>query len=415
MKYSLILITILLVGLSTGCKQENEIAQWRGIDRSGIFQEEDLLDEWSEQGPALLWTYEGLGRGYASPSVTVDKIFVNGEEEGKSYLYTLDLDGELLWKAPVGDEFLGEGFSSTYPGLRSAPTFFNGMVYSSSGTGQFACFDAASGEKKWHKDIIKDLDGLLSYFGYSESPAVDEKHVYCFPAGKENNFVALDRITGELAWASEVHRDTFAYGSPILVDLPERKVLITTDRLHINVMDRSSGELLSSYGLDGYEMDGEHCNSVIYIDGNIYFVSNEKGQGSTKLKLSDDGEQITEVWRNPDVRNNFQGFVVVNNKLSATVRGNKLVMIGEDGVIADTIKVATGGIAFADNKFFIYGHSGAVNMVSYMDEELEITGTLKVKEGSGQHFSHPVLSNGVLYIRHGDAIMAYNIGNEASE
>jgi outer membrane protein assembly factor BamB len=411
MKNSMIVVLLITLGFSYGCKQENEIAQWRGIDRNGIFQETDLLDEWTEDSPEQLWVYEGLGRGYAAPAITKDKIFVNGEEEGKSYLYALDFTGSLLWKSVVGEEFLGEGFSSTYPGARSTPTYFNGLVYTSTGTGQLACFDAVSGDERWGVDIMKDLYGELGYFGYSESAAVDEDHVYCFPAGTENNVVALDRHTGVVAWASEVLKDTFAYGSPILVDLPEAEVMITTSRHYLFTLDRNSGDLLSSYELEGYEYDGEHCNSVIYEDGHIYFVANDiPGQGSMKLKISDDGRSITEAWRNPEVMNNFQGFVVVDDHVFATVRGNKLVSIGADGLIADSIKVATGGIAFADNKFFVYGHSGAVNMIQYMDGTMEIKGTLKVKEGSGHHFSHPVLHNGVMYIRHGDAMMAYKVG-----
>ena len=78
MKNLAALVLLLILSLSYGCKQNNEISQWRGPDRNGIFQETNLLDEWPEGGPELLWVFEGLGRGYASPSVTKDKIFVNG-------------------------------------------------------------------------------------------------------------------------------------------------------------------------------------------------------------------------------------------------------------------------------------------------------------------------------------------------
>ena len=44
-----------------------------------------------------------------------------------------------------------------------------------------------------------------------------------------------------------------------------------------------------------------------------------------------------------------------------------------------------------------------------LDNKFEIGGSFKVKKGTGQHFSHPVISNGVLYIRHGDALMGYQV------
>ncbi len=50
-----------------------------------------------------------------------------------------------------------------------------------------------------------------------------------------------------------------------------------------------------------------------------------------------------------------------------------------------------------------------VNLVNYEEGLLDPAGQLKIKEGTGHHFSHPVIADGVMYIRHGDALMAYRI------
>jgi len=413
MKNVAITISILLFGLTQSCKQEKiqESAQWRGANRDGIFHETELLDHWPDDGPKLLWVFEGLGRGFAAPAATTDGLYVNGELEGNSYLFALDLEGNLLWKSPNGKEFLGEGFSSTYPGARSTPTVYGNLVYTSSGEGQIGCFEASTGKEKWAVNIVDYLDGIVGYFGYSESVAVDKEHVYCFPGGASTNLAALDRFTGKIAWTQSAHRDTFAYGSPVLIDLPECKILMTTSRHHLITVDRNNGTLLGSYGLEGYEYDGEHCNTPVYADGLIYYVANDvPGQGALKLKLSDDGERITEVWRNNEVLNNFGGLVAVNGHLYTTVKGNRLVALDPDyGTVVDSLKVATGSIIYTDNKFIIYGNNGTINLVNYNGEQLELAGQLKVSEGTGHHFSHPVVANGVMYIRHGNAIMAYRI------
>lgn len=409
MKLTTITLLLFIFGMSQGCKHEK--AQWRGVDRNGIYTETDLLDSWPEEGPELLWVFEGLGRGYAAPAVAEHMIFVNGEEDGASYLYALDREGKLLWKSPNGEEFLGEGFSSTYPGSRSTPTLAGKLVYSSSGHGQIGCFRASDGLAKWSLNIVDDLGGELGYFGYSESPAVDDDMLYCFPGGTETNLAAIDRFTGKLAWSSRVLRDTFAYGSPVLVDLPSRKILITTSRHHIFSMDRGNGELLGSYKLENVTMDGEHCNSVVYDDGHIYFVGNDMGgQGAMKLELSEDGKTFTEVWRNPEIRNNFGGFVVVNDHLYTTMKGNMMLALELDGGrVSDSLKVAPGSLIYADGKFICYGNNGSLSLIRNRGEGMEITGSLKVKEGTGHHFSHPVLSGGIMYIRHGNALMAYKI------
>ena len=359
----------------------------------------------------MLWVFEGLGRGYAAPAVSSDGLYINGEQEGNSSLFALDLDGKLRWKSPNGKEFLGEGFSSSYPGARSTPTVYGKRVYASSGQGQIGCFDVSNGKELWSVNISEDLGGILGEFGYSESVAVDEELVYCFPGGTSTNLAALDRFTGKVAWTQSALRDTFAYGSPVLIDLPERQVLMTTSRHHLLTVDRSNGKLLASYKLEGYEYDGEHCNTPVYSDGLIYFVANDvPGQGAVKLQLSENGEIIRELWRNNKVLNNFGGVVAVDGHLFTTVKGNRLVALDpENGTVVDTIRVATGSIIFTDNKFIIYGNNGTVNLVGYDQKQFEAAGQLKVKEGSGHHFSHPVVSNGILYIRHGDALAAYSI------
>ena len=99
-----------------------------------------------------------------------------------------------------------------------------------------------------------------------------------------------------------------------------------------------------------------------------------------------------------------------DNLLFTTTRGNFLKALElEGGTVVDSINVAAGALIFSDNKFISYGYNGEVNLVNYLDEKLEIGGTFKIDKGSGQHFSHPVLANGVMYIRHGDVLIAYSV------
>jgi outer membrane protein assembly factor BamB len=41
--------------------------------------------------------------------------------------------------------------------------------------------------------------------------------------------------------------------------------------------------------------------------------------------------------------------------------------------------------------------------------EFTITGNTRVTMGSGQHWAHPVINNGRLFVRHGNVLMAYAI------
>ncbi len=54
------------------------IYQWRGYNRDGQYNETNLLSQWPEKGPQLLWSFSELGAGYSAPVITPDKIYVNG-------------------------------------------------------------------------------------------------------------------------------------------------------------------------------------------------------------------------------------------------------------------------------------------------------------------------------------------------
>jgi len=370
-----------------------------------------LLDSWPREGPGLLWKYEGLGKGFGGPLVSTDGIFINAEEEGNSYTVCLDHNGTFRWRSPNGREFMGFDFSASYPGTRSTPSAMGRYVYAASGTGHLSCFESHTGNVVWTVDLIRDFNGKLGDFGYSESPAVDKNKVYCFTGGKVNNLVALDRFTGELVWSAPVRRDSFAYSTPILLPLAELNILIGTSRNYIHVVDRKDGTLLSSYRLEDISYGNEHCNSVLHQDGYIYFVPcEEHGQGTIKLHLSENGDSLTEIWRNNRVINVFEGFVVKGNRLYTTMENKKLLALDtETGRIVHSVRSVSGSIIRADNKLFIYGQNGTVQLFNLKEGIPELASEMRIRDGSGHHFSFPVIADGIMYIRRGDALMAYAV------
>ena len=126
--------------------QSQNIAQWRGDMRDGIYNETNLLKEWPEAGPALLWQTEEIGEGYGSPAVAGNQLFINGEVDSVSHVFAFDLKGNLLWKSPNGQEFMGSDYSANFPGSRSVPTVYSDLIYACSGMGRVACFEAATGK-----------------------------------------------------------------------------------------------------------------------------------------------------------------------------------------------------------------------------------------------------------------------------
>lgn len=388
-----------------------DISQWRGPNRDGIYPEKNLLKNWPENGPKLLWQTEMIGNGYSSPVISGDRLFINGEIDSISHVFAFDFNGKLIWKTPNGHEFFGEGFSASFPGARSAPTVYDGLVYVTSGLGRIACLDAKSGKLNWTKDMIAELGGKLNMFGNSESLVVDEKCVYCMPGGAESNFVALDRLSGKIVWTSKALGDPVSFCSPIAVKLQDRKVLVTLSHEYLMGLDAKTGELLWSQKEDSVKLEGEYCNSPVFSEGFIYEVSGvEKGTGAFKLQMSPDGKSVKKVWKNSRVRNAMGGFVISGNRLFTTSDDNKLKCLDtKTGAVTDSISGIRGSVILADNQLYCYTDNGRVDLVKISGSKMEVVSKFKIEKGSKEHFAHPVIANGVLYIRHGNALMAYQI------
>ena len=411
MKQILILSVLVLSVFSINIGHAQKIYQWRGTNRDGIYNETNLLKTWPQNGPGLLWFTEEIGNGFAAPVVTPEKILVNGEADGNSFLFAFDLKGKMLWKSPNGKEFMGNGFSASYPGARSTPTVVDDLVYTMSGKARLACFELATGKEKWAVDLLRDLGGLDNEFGFSESPLIDGELVFCFPGGAVNNMVALNRFTGKMIWTSRAMADTTSFVSPLLISLPTRKILVTMSRHYIFGLDAKNGELLWSQKIDNYKYDGDHCNTPVFSDGMLYYcTAEENGNGMVKLELSPDGKKVKELWRNKDAANGFGGFVKSGNYLFLATAKKQLVCLEtEKGSVVSTLRPNSGSIVFADSRLYCYNDNGDMKLIAFENNKLTELNKFKVDKGTREHFSHPVIAGGVLYIRHGMALMAYKI------
>jgi outer membrane protein assembly factor BamB len=333
---------------------------------------------------------------------------VNGEIDSVSHVFAFDLNGNLQWKSSNDKEFTGNGRSNSFPGSRSAPTVVDNLIYVCSGNGRLACFDKQTGKEKWAIHLVNDLKGILPNFGYSESVLVDKQMVFCFPGGSTNNAVALDRFSGDVIWTSKALSDSISYCSPMLIELPTRKILVNFSNNYLMGLDAQTGELLWSQKQENVKYK-QQCNTPIFDKGFLYCVNGD-GNGVVKLEISADGGTIKEVWRNKNTSNNFQGFLKIDDNIISTDRSQKMKIYNSaTGEITDSLKITRGALIAADNQLYCYSDNGDVNLLKIEESKLELVSSFKCNKGTKEHFAHPVIQNGVLYIRHGKALMAYKI------
>ncbi len=397
----LIALTALFIHTSDGIAQS--VMQWRGIARDGIYHETNLLKSWPETGPGQILKIDSIGNGFASPIVTNDRIYVPGEIDSTSYLFAFDKRGSLVWKTGTGREW-----TENFPGPRSTPTLVDNLIYYCSSMGEIICLDAASGTKKWSVNMLTDLHGVNVRFGYTESLLIDNDRLFCFPGGRDTNVAALNRFTGQLIWKGKAMGDSAAYCSPMMIPLPGKKLLVTMMIHHLIGVDASTGELLWSHPFD--RPNDIHCNTPAFDSGFIYY-DDRGGNGIVKLELAPDGGSIKEVWRNFKGGNVQGGSVKLGGYLyGSRYRPGRFETISAvTGIAADSLKFSCGSTIFADNMLYCYNDQGMMGLIKPDQGKVELVSSFKITEGTLEHFAHPVIQNGVLYIRHGKALMAYDI------
>ena len=403
---------ILLSLLINSCNKPDTRSDWRGPNRDGIYEESGLLKQWPESGPDLLWAYEGLGFGHNTVAVAGNRIYVTGIKDSiaaMGTLYAFDPDGTLLWEKEYGKDF-----TSNFVGTRSTPVVVEDRIYIESGAGAVYCLDASGGDEIWSKDFIQDLgvDSVIQ-FGYAESVLIDGDQLICVPGGKENNVVSLDRFTGELIWASAGNGEQATYNSPILADVGTNRLVIAMSAASIMGIDASSGEMY--WRIEQTQQNNIHANTPLYFDGKVLVSSVDPTatSGLVMLELSDNGTNAEVVWRNRKFRNLMGGLIRIDSSLygSAYLRPDWQVIDWNTGeMTAQNKEFGGGSVIYADGMFYCYSErEGEVALVDAGPGHFDVISKFEVPIGSGEHWAHMVIDDGVLYIRHGDALMAYDV------
>ncbi len=401
-KFALYFLVLFLIHQNSF--SQNIINNWRGPDRSGHYHESGLLNEWPEGGPEMVWAFEELGIGFTSPVIENGRIYVSGMEGDMGYIYILSMQGELKAKYPYGNEI-----SSRYPGTRSTPTIAGNLMYVATGNGELICMDLENGNINWSRDLFNDFDGSNIRWGFTENLVIAGDLIYCAPGGDEFNIVALNRHSGEPEWSSTGEGGLSAYCSPLIIDHNGQQILTTIMQRNILGMDAQTGELLWSYPYAN--MRNIHPNTPVYYQGDIYYFSGY-GEGGLKLRLSDDGRDVSLVWENGTVDPQLGGAVLVDGYLYASGDRNRrwFTIDWQSGEITyETREIDKGNIIAADGMLYVYTERGELALLEPLDGSFRVVSETDITLGSDQHWAHLVIDDGILYVRRGNALMAFDI------
>ncbi len=393
-----------LAALVVSSLHATDSPRFRGATSDGIFAETGLLDSWPDGGPKLLWATEGLGETYASLSIADGRLYTTGLSEKRGKLFAFDLAGKRLWVKDYGEEFDGRG----YPGTRNTPTLHDGSLYLLSSLGNAMALDAESGEVHWQVDVLERFKGQNTYFGLAESLLIVDGKVIVTPGGPDASVAALDAASGETVWTSRGLSDAPAYCTPRLYENGKHRQIITMVAKQMVGINPGNGEVLWRHP---YEVEYDIHAVSPEFSGKGIFISHGYGQGSKLFELADDGKSVKEKWTHDELDVHHGGAVVQDGHIygAASKKTWHSLDAASGKTVASIPRLGKGAMILADGHLYGYTEAGEVVLVNPDPAQFKVVSSFKIERGSGQHWSHPVISNGVLYIRHGEVLMAFDI------
>jgi outer membrane protein assembly factor BamB len=395
----------LCMGLTVSLARAADWPQWRGPNRDGIATETGLLTRWPEGGPVRLWQVDLPGEGYSSPSVADGTIYITGNTGNKQdrmgFLYALDVaNGALRWQTGFGREW-----SKNYAFARTTPTVHGGRVYTIASQGLVACCDAQTGRTIWTVDMLQRFKGVNTAWGIAESPLIHGRMLICQPGGPDAAVAALDIDTGATIWTSRGLSDKSAYCSPMLLEVGGRMQLVTQTANHVVGLDPDSGQVLWKHA--HRNRHAVHPNTPLVVDGNKVFVASGYGYGAELLAIRDG--TVTRVWHNPQADNHFQGFILVKGRIVCPSRNINVLDPATGAAVYRVQEARKPQVTMTAQGLIAYDEGGTIWLIDLQAERYAILGRLKVDFGNGQHWSTPTLANGILVVRRGKGVAAFDL------
>jgi outer membrane protein assembly factor BamB len=419
---------IAAVGLLAVCAAD--WPAWRGPDRSGVSKETGLLKEWPKEGPPLAWTFEDAGTGFSPPAVVGGRLYLLGARapDGKTVeqIICLDDKGKEQWKAPIAPVYDWDG-NQWSRGPNGAPAVDGGLVFALGSQGTLVCVEADGGKEKWRKDLPKEMAAEVSPgpggpekigWGYSWSPLVDGDRLVITPGGGQGLFAALNKTDGTPLWRSKAVQDPCTYSSPVVLEVGGVRQYVALTQDGAVAVAAKDGARLWEYRRDKPFPDVV-CPTPLVKDNFVYLTA--WGGGGTLLKVTGDGNNFKAdaVYTEKEIAPHHGGVVLVDG----FVFGNHDLGSWEcqdfaTGAVKWKSKaraLASGSLIAADGRLYCLTDAGEVAMLAATPDAFKELGRFalpkqsKKRQPSGKVWSHPVLSDGRLYLRDQEYVFCYKV------
>ena len=379
--------------------------QFFGPDRNGTYTGPPLAEDWSADGPTVLWR-RPVGEGFSGPVTADGRVILHHRIGSEEIVEAFEAEsGDGLWRYAYPTTYRDDfGFDE---GPRAVPVIADGVVYTFGAQGQLHAVNAETGVLVWSVDTRQRFSVPKNFFGTGGSPLVEDGRVIANIGGTTADggpagIVAFDAATGEVVWTGV--DDEASYSSAVGATIDGRRYAIFFTRTGLVGIDPSDGELQFQLRWRSRSASSVNAASPIVIDNKI-FVSAEYGPGAGVLEW--DGEDLTPLWSSNDVLSTHYATSVYSDGYLYGYHGRQEFGPSLRAVEFETGRVAwsidqfrAGGIILAGDRLLILRESGELVLADASPDGFTPIARAQIIPPALRAYA--ALSNGILYVRNSD-------------
>ncbi|MDA0833268.1 MAG: PQQ-like beta-propeller repeat protein [Planctomycetota bacterium] len=425
-------------------------ANFLGPQHTPISRETELLHEWPDEGPAIVWELN-KSASYSSPSIVGERLVYTHRDGNDVFVDCLHPStGELYWQYTYPTEYQDRyGYGG---GPRASPVINGERVFLYGAEGELFCLHLLSGELIWERQLPKEFNVPQDFFGSVGTPLlIDGKLIINVGAPGGPCVAAFDAETGRMVWGAGNQWGP-SYASPIPATVHGRSRVFVfaggDSRPPVGgllALDPANGDIDFEFPWRSKSYESVNASCPVIVDNSVFVTATYK-TGSAFLQIDADmnyktawtTDEVGLHWNTPVVRDGYlyafdgrnepdASAVCVDLKTGEVVwrevaTWNESIELGGR---QQTVELSTmrGTLLYADGKFLCLGELGHLMWLDLTPEgykEEQRTWLFAAKET----WALPVLSHGLLYIsqnsreiitKGGPRLICYDLRGEKSK
>ncbi|MEM9016259.1 MAG: PQQ-binding-like beta-propeller repeat protein [Verrucomicrobiota bacterium] len=393
-------------------KAAENVLDFLGPDRDGMWDSASFSTNWSDQEPQLLWK-RPIGKAWSSFVVhggqAITQEQAGDAERVSSYALS---NGELIWHHDDPETRLlleraeNSGGAMGGDGPRATPVIHKDSVFSLGATGILNCLDLNTGEKRWSRQVVREFGRETQRWGLASSPLLIADLNIVVVASSDvpgATLVAFDLTTGEDRWVFE--GQGASYSSPRILEFFGQRQIVSVNAHSVTGLAPETGKLLWRYDWRG---NLPKVGQPLKISPNRILATASYGVGSPLLELSRDGENwsVTELWKSTRMKTKFSSAAIVGEYAYGLDEGRlACIDLASGGKVWKKEKFGFGQHLLFGDHLLVQTESGEIVMGRLTPEAFEETG--RIPALSSMTWNVPTVAGRVLLVRNDKEAAAY--------